>query len=119
MRVERFSMNRRNSLVSATGVAAAVLASSALAACGGSVSVGTPTVNKDELQTNVQTQLTKSVGKQAPPITCPKTLDAKVGATTICTLTDSAGTYNVTVKVTSVSGGTAKFDVQVANKPNP
>ncbi|CAB4341796.1 unannotated protein [freshwater metagenome] len=90
----------------------------ALAACGGSVSVGTPTVNQEELQTNVQTQLTKLVGEQAPPIVCPDTLDAKVGSTTTCTLTDSSGTYNVTVKVTSVDGGTAKFDIQVADKPN-
>ena len=41
--------------------------------------------------------------------------------TTTCTLTDSAGTYDVAVKVTSVDGGTgtAKFDIQVAEQPNP
>jgi hypothetical protein len=111
-------MKRFKSLGSALVLSSAVAASVALVACGGSVSVGTPTVNKDELQTNVETQLTKAVGKQAPPITCPDTLNAEVGATTTCTLTDSTGTYDVTVKVTSVDGGTAKFDIQVADKPN-
>ena len=111
-------MNRFTSLRSALLISSVAAASLALAACGGSVSVGTQTVNQDELQTNVQEQLTKTVGKQAPPISCPDTLKAEVGATTTCTLTDSTGTYNVTVKVTSVDGGTALFDIRVAGKPN-
>ena len=90
-----------------------------LGACSASVSVGTKTIAQDELQTEVQSQLSKTVGKQAPPITCPGDLDAKVDASTTCTLTDSGSTYDVAVKVTSVDGGTAKFDIQVADQPNP
>ncbi len=111
-------MNRFKSVRKALVISSAVAASVVLAACGGSVSVGTETVNQDELQTNVQEQLTKTVGKEAPPISCPDKLNAEVGATTTCTLTDSTGTYDVTVKVTSVEDGTAQFDIQVAARPN-
>ena len=111
-------MKSLKSLRRAVVLCAVLATSAALVACGGSVSVGTQTIDKDELQTNVQTELTKSVGEQAPPITCADTLEAKVGATTTCTLSDSSGTYDVSVKVTSVANGTAKFDVQVADKPN-
>jgi len=90
-----------------------------LGACSANVSVGTKIVNKDDLQTEVQSQLSKNVGKPAPPITCPGDLDAKVDATMTCTMTDTSGTYDVAVKVTSVDGGTAKYDIQVADQPNP
>ena len=89
-----------------------------LAACSGSVNVGTKTIPKDELQTTVQSQLSKTVGKAAPLITCPGDLEAKVDASTTCTMAGSDGTYDVAVKVTSVDGGTANFDIHVADKPN-
>ena len=104
-------------VVSALGCIAA--ASLVLGACSADVGVGTKTLGKDELQTEVQSQLSKSVGKPAPPITCPGDLDAKVDATTTCTMTGSDGTYDVAVKVTSLDGGTANFDIQVADHPNP
>ena len=111
--------NRR--VRAATTIGCIATASLALGACSASVSVGTKTIAKDELQTEVQSQLSKTVGKEAPPIICPGDLEAKVDVTTTCTLTDSAGTYDVAVKVTSVDGGTgtAKFDMQVAEQPNP
>ena len=100
--------------------AGVVVASSlVLAACSVSASVGTPTIDGSELESVVQTQLSKSVGQQAPPISCPESLEAKFGEMTTCTLTDSSGTYDVAVKVTSVDDGNAKFDIQVADQPNP
>ena len=43
-----------------------------------------------------------------------------MGASTTCLMTDADGTtYNVAVNVTSVDDGIAKFDIQVADKPNP
>ena len=102
------------------GTLAVVVATSlAIGACSASVSVGTKTIAKDELQTEVQSQLSKTVGKQAPAITCPGDLDAEVNATTTCTMTGSDGAYDVAVTVTAVDAGTAKFDVQVADQPNP
>ena len=107
----------------ARALAASVAASAlglTLVACNASVSVGTKTVDKQELATQVQSDLSKSVGKQSPPITCPDDLQATVGASTTCLKTDDDGTtYNVAVNVTSVDDGIAKFDIQVADKPNP
>ena len=82
------------------------------------VSVGAR-INKEELQKQVQSELTKSVGEQAPPISCPDDLEAKVGAKTTCQLTDSSGTYDVAVDVTEVNNGTANFHIKVADEPNP
>ena len=42
-----------------------------------------------------------------------------MGATTTCSMTDADSTYTVAVKVTSVDGENAKFDIQVADQPNP
>lgn len=112
-------MSNAQRIRAATTVGCIAVASLVLGACSASVSVGTKTIAKDELQTEVQSQLSKTVGKQAPPIICPGDLEAKVDATTTCTLTDSDSTYNVAVKVTSVDDGKAKFDIQVAAEPNP
>ena len=112
-------MSNTKRVRAATTIGCIAAASLVLGACSASVGVGTKTIAKDELQTEVQSQLSKTVGKEAPPITCPGDLESKVDATTTCTLTDSGGTYDVAVKVTSVDGGTAKFDIQVAEQPNP
>ena len=98
---------------------AVIVAVSTLAACNASVSVGTKTLDKDALQSEVQSQLTKTVGEEAPPITCPGDLDAEVGESITCTLTDDTGTYDVVVTVNSIENGTADLDIQVADAPNP
>ena len=41
------------------------------------------TLAKSEVETQAQSALTASVGQQAPAITCPGDLDAKVGATEV------------------------------------
>ena len=98
-----------------------IVAVSTLAACNASVDVGvgTKTLDKDALQSEVQSQLTKTVGEEAPPITCPGDLDAEVGESITCTLTDDTGTYDVVVTVNSIENGTADLDIQVADAPNP
>ncbi len=98
---------------------AVIVAVSTLAACNASVSVGTKKLDKDALQSEVQTQLTNAVGEEAPPITCPGDLDAEVGESITCTLTDDTGTYDVVVTVNSIENGTADLDIQVADAPNP
>lgn len=92
-----------------------------------SASAGPLAVAKDLLSAEVQAQLTKKLGKQSSPVTCPEDLDADVGATTTCTMNDPKGTYNVTVTVTKVDWdgfgnfgvGNAVFDAKVADQPNP
>ena len=95
-----------------------VIVALALAACGGSVSVGGSSVSKDEIAKQASAALEKSVGKTPPPITCPSDLDATVGKTTTCVMHASDGDYNVNVKITKVDGSDVNFDVQVANSKN-
>ncbi|MGZ4539901.1 MAG: DUF4333 domain-containing protein [Blastococcus sp.] len=84
----------------------------ALAACG-TTSLSAATVAK-----GAEDALEKKVGTR-PDITCPKDLDATVGATTRCTLTvgKDPAKYGVTVVVTSVKDGNATFDVRVDRTP--
>ena len=63
--------------------------------------------------------LTASAGMPSPQITCPSDLRAEVGASMVCSIPLSGKTYDVTVTVTSVEGGKAKFSVVVASAPRP
>jgi len=84
----------------------------ALAAC------GTTTLSAATVASGAEDALQKKVGTR-PDITCPKDLDATVGATTRCTLRvgKDPTTYGVTVVVTSVTDGNATFDVRVDRTP--
>lgn len=109
------------------GVAAGAMLS--LTACNNSFTIDTTqmVIDKDLLSAEVQAQLTKKLGKQAPTIDCPEALAATVGATTTCLMGAPDGNYNVTVTVTELQPGAAGnydtgnavFDAQVADKPNP
>jgi hypothetical protein len=83
-----------------------------LAACGAA------TLAAEDVATGAEDALEQQVG-QRPDVTCPEDLAAEVGAETRCTLTAEGleGEYGVTVKVTSVEGDTANFDVQVDSEP--
>ena len=99
-----------------------LIACLSLAACEESVSIGGGTLSKSEVEDGASKALTKEVGQAPTSFVCPGDLDAKVGATETCVLTDKTGAeYDTTVKVTSVSedDSTAEYDVQVADKPNP
>jgi hypothetical protein len=86
---------------------------SALTAASFGVSCGsTDSVNRADLETKVRTELGASVGQAAPKATCPDKLEAKVGATTRCSMTFTDGRLGITVKVTSVDGDRADFDIQ-------
>ena len=77
----------------------------------------TPTLSKSEVETQAAAALTAQVGQQSPPITCPSDLEAKVGATMVCSTQLDSATYDVTVTITAVEGTNASFDVKVADKP--
>jgi hypothetical protein len=77
------------------------------AGCGGA-----KTVDKAEVEKEVQTQLSKSVGQQAPAADCPKDLEAKKGKTTRCTMKFPEGELGITVTVTKVDGKRVSFNVQ-------
>jgi hypothetical protein len=79
---------------------------------------GSGTVSKGDVAKAAEDSLEQQVG-QRPDVSCPKDLEAKVGATARCTLTADGldGTYGVTVTVTKVEGDQARFDVQVDSEP--
>ena len=91
-------------------------------------------LDKCVLESQVQSQVAKQLGRSAPLVSCPDELDADPGASTVCTFTDAKGTFDVTVTVTSIDwgkviledgspgnfvSGNAELDVKVADKPNP
>lgn len=108
------SLQRVLVLVVSSG-AAVLLASG----CGASVSVGEKTIAKSEVETQAATQLAAQVNQPEPDITCPDDLKAEVDATMECTLVAEGDTtqYPVTITVTSVADGTAKFDIEVGQAP--
>lgn len=79
---------------------------------------GTPMLPAGTVSKAAEDALEQQVG-QRPTVSCPKDLEAKVGATTRCSLTADGldGTYGVTVTVRSVDGDKAHFDVQVDDHP--
>jgi len=99
--------------VKLASLGSAAVVAVALVACGGGA------VPKATVETNAQQALSDMAKQQAPPVTCPGDLDGKVGASEVCAITLDGKVYDVTVKVTSVDGGTAKFDVNVASAPRP
>ena len=103
-------MSRRPAPLVAVLVGPAVLLG--LAGCGAS------SVKAADVATAAEDSLEQQVGAR-PDVTCPDDLEAKVGATTRCSLTAEGldGTYGVTVRVTEVDGGRASFDVQVDSQP--
>jgi hypothetical protein len=100
-------------------VIAGLLCAGLLAGCSAKVSLGNPQISVATLDHNVAQQLAKVRHQPVPNVSCPRPLDAVVGAKTQCVLTAQGSTtrYAVSVVVTSVSNGTAHFTAQVAEHP--
>ncbi len=89
-----------------------VMAAFGLAACGGD-----PVVERSEVEKQTRAGLTKFAGREAPPVTCPEELEAKVGATTRCRTDFPDGNrLGITVKVTSVKDERVNFDIKADEK---
>ena len=70
-------------------------------------------VSRSEVEKQTQAGLTKSVGQEAPPAKCPKSLKAEVGATTRCTMDFPENKrLGITVKVVEVNGDRVQFDIE-------
>ena len=95
-----------------TPLAVPPLLALALAGC------GSATLSAGSVSKAAEDALEQQVG-QRPTVSCPKDVEAKVGATARCTLTADGldGKYGVTVTVKSVEGDKAHFDVQVDDHP--
>ena len=79
---------------------------------------GAGTVAKGDVAKAVADQVQSQAGSR-PHVRCPEDLEAKVGATTRCTLTLQGvdGEYGVTATVTKVHDDQANFDIRVDSEP--
>jgi hypothetical protein len=89
-----------------------------LAACGGSISIGGKTLDNDQLQTQIGTELAKSAGVKTSTVSvaCPDGQKVEKGHTFTCTLTDKSVGKDYTVKVTETNDS-GKFDAVVVPQP--
>ena len=82
------------------------------AGCGGA-----DVVSRTEVEKRTREGLTKSVGQQAPPASCPDELKAEVGATTRCTMDFPEGKrLGITVTIDEVDGDRVHFDIEADQK---
>ncbi|MFC0628017.1 DUF4333 domain-containing protein [Kribbella deserti] len=93
-----------------TGIA--IVTAATLAGCG-----GTPYISQDTLQNSVSSSLQKSVGTKPEKIECPDKVKAKANEATRCVLSHKGKKYGVAVRVKSVKGSKANFDIKVDDKP--
>ena len=73
----------------------------------------TKTVDRHAVEQGAKDALATKVGRPPQSINCPKNLDAKVGASERCTLSDRGITVGMTVSVTKVHGGGVTYTVAV------
>ena len=92
------------------GLVAAV-AAAALSGCGEDV------LKEEDVERDAKRVLTEQVGEEPKRIDCPGDLEAKKGETMKCTLVASDDSeVDVTVTVTEVADGKAKYDVEVGQE---
>jgi len=93
------------------GAAAALLVLS-VSAC--SVSVGgTGSVDSEELEKQVTTELTEQVGQKPDDVDCPDALQAEEGAEVRCVLTAGGSSIGLTVTAKAVDGDDVTLGIQV------
>ncbi len=79
---------------------------------------GTLQLKKSEVEQQSKRALGHVVGHDPDSVVCPNDMEAKVGQTMRCVLTDAGVSYGVTVTITSVDkDNQAKFDVLVDKTP--
>lgn len=93
-------------------VVAAGLVYPAMAGCGQRTGV----IPKSAVEKEISGKYAEQAGRPARAVSCPKDVTAKVGTSVQCTLTTSDGaTHPVIVSVTSVSGRTVNFFIQLGD----
>lgn len=102
-----FDLPVRNVLSAAVLVASVAL----MSGCSGSVSVGSDSIDKDDLASKVSSLIADQTGTTPDSVTCPDDLKAEEGEKTRCTATSGEDSGDVEVEVTSVKDGTASFSI--------
>jgi hypothetical protein len=84
-----------------------------------SAGAATGEVPRTVVQTQAEKVLAAETGRPLPTVKCPGGLPGTVGAHITCTLTAKGSSlkYPVRVTVSSISNGTAHFEVQVGQAP--
>nr|MDT0665218.1 DUF4333 domain-containing protein [Micromonospora sp. DSM 115978] len=97
------------------GAAVAIVAAIALAGAGCSASIGGKSVSESEVEDKISLELGAQFEIADLPVDCPEDLDAEVGTTMQCNLTDPTDgiVYPVDVVVDSVEGDQANFSFEV------
>jgi predicted thioesterase len=83
----------------------------ALVAGTAACSSGPSTVKKDDVVSQINTNMTDAAGNKPDSVNCPDELNATVGAQTNCEMKVKGQPFNVNVTVTSVDGDKVKFDM--------
>lgn len=109
-------MTRRlHPLAAAIALAAAL----ALSACGSDESAPDGTLLKGSaLEQDIAGRLADANGGTSPTVSCPGNLPIKTGATMRCRTKTGGAEYGVTVTVTGVEDGNAKYDITVDPQPS-
>ena len=100
-------------------VAALLLVTASLGACGSSKDKAAPAgavLDRDALAKDLSTRLALG-GKDAPKVNCPNDLPVKKGITVRCTATLSGKRFGMTVSVTGTDGDSAEYDIAVDQEP--
>lgn len=87
------------------------ISASLLAGCGDAE------VAKADIEQTAMKQLSASVGKESPQITCPSGLKATVGTKLVCSMPIDGKVHDVTITVTAVDGTNVKYGIEVGDKP--
>ena len=100
-------------------LAIAVLAALGLAGC-------TSTLSASDIASQAKTDLNRHLAaqgatKRVASVSCPRDLDARVGASEVCSGVGTPGNahLNITATVTSVSGSTAHVSFNAVEGPAP
>lgn len=99
------------------GVPPAVVCAGACAVLLLGCSTTTKKVSAGDAAQQISDVLEDETGQRPDEVTCPEDLEAEVGATMRCELTDGEATYGVTIGVTEVEDGVATFDIEVDAEP--
>lgn len=77
----------------------------------------TPSVSSSDAAQQIADALEGKTGQRPDEVSCPEDLEAEIGASIRCALSDGDETYGVTISVTDVTDGVATFDIVVDPEP--
>jgi len=99
-------------------IAAALLASAGLAACGDDPTPVGAVLDRDALEQDISNRLREAGAGTSVPVTCPQDLPTVMNASIRCQAEISGATYGVTVTITGGSGQDATYALEVDEKPS-